>query len=265
MIDIGANLTNNVFEKDYQAVLQRAKASGLTHIIITGTNFEVSRKALTLCNDQPNFLFSTCGCHPHDASEFKRIHLDSFRELLKHKNVKAIGECGLDFNRNYSPPQVQVEVFVKQLELACETKMPVFLHQRDAHKQFLEILKTYRQDLGRIVVHCFTDGKEELVDYLELDCYIGITGWLCDEKRGVALRQVVTDIPENRIMIETDAPYLLPRNVSKKIMKIKPVGRRNEPAFLPVILENLAELRQQDPQQLEEVIINNSKSFFSLN
>lgn len=265
MIDIGANLTNKVFSKDYVKVLERAKSAGITNIVITGTNLKVSEQACTLCNDEPGFLFSTCGCHPHDANDFKRAHLDSFRQLLQYDNVKAIGECGLDFNRNYSAQDTQIAVFHAQLELACETKKPLFLHQRDAHKPFINILKTYRQDLGRIVVHCFTDGKKELYDYLDLDCYIGITGWLCDERRSAELRRAVMHIPENRIMIETDAPYLLPRNLAKTSIAIKPDGKRNEPAFLPAVLEKLAELRQQESDQLAEITVNNSKRFFSIN
>ncbi len=265
MIDIGANLTNSRFINDYEDVLQRAGKAGLTAIVITGTDIKSSLQAAGLCQQHPNFLYSTCGCHPHDARDFNLSDVETFRTLLTQPGVKAIGECGLDFNRNYSSKTDQITAFTAQLELACETKKPLFLHQRDAHQLFLSILKTYRQDLGRIVVHCFTEGTDELFAYLEMDCYIGITGWLCDKKRGKALRQAVLEIPENRIMVETDAPFLLPQNLEKTSITLMPEGRRNEPAFLPFILKKLAELRQQEFQYLQKITEINSQKFFEIN
>lgn len=259
MIDIGVNLTNVAFRDDVEKVIQRAKDVSITAMIVTGTNPQESVQAAELCLQHAGFLYSTAGCHPHDASDFKDKDIDLLRELAKRPEVVALGECGLDFNRNYSPPEAQIKVFRQQLELACEVRLPVFLHQRDAHKQFCEILSEYRAGLTNAVVHCFTDGVAELEDYLDLDCYIGVTGWVCDERRGSQLQQAVPIIPENRLMLETDAPFLLPRNI-----KPKPAKRRNEPMYLPHVCEEVAKLKKIKADRVATNTEKNSRRFFQL-
>ncbi|MEP6897192.1 MAG: TatD family hydrolase, partial [Rhodanobacter sp.] len=173
--------------------------------------------------------------------------------------VRAIGETGLDFNRNYSPREVQLGVFERQLQIAVDLQLPLFLHQRDAHEDFVALLRRYRDKVPGAVVHCFTDTGAALRDYLALDCHIGITGWICDERRGTHLRELVREIPSNRLMLETDAPYLLPRTV-----RPPPAHRRNEPMYLRHICEEVA----RDRGETTEVTAANStataEAFFGL-
>ncbi len=197
--------------------------------------------------------------HPHHASELDAAGLDALRALLGHEAVVAVGECGLDFFRNFSPAEAQQRAFAAQLELACDTGLPVFLHQRDAHEPFVEQLRLARERLSGGVAHCFTGGPAELADYLELDLYIGVTGWLCDERRGQALREALPQIPLDRLLIETDAPYLLPRDY-----RPQPRGRRNEPALLAHILERVAEITGRSADAIAAATTANAERLFRL-
>lgn len=259
LIDIGANLTHNSFDADRNAVIQRAQTAGVAHCIVTGSDVEHSREALQLCRAWPGTLYCTAGIHPHQAKDFIDIALDTLRELLTDPQVVAAGECGLDYFRNFSPQDNQRQVFEMQLQLAAETGKPVFLHQRDAHADFMEILRRWRPRLTGAVVHCFTDGEPELRDYLELDCHIGITGWICDERRGVHLRDLVKRIPANRLMLETDAPYLLPRDLTPK-----PHIHRNEPMYLAHICETVGTCIGKPAAQLAQETTSNARRFFKL-
>ena len=259
LIDVGVNLTNKSLHKDLDGVMQRAGDAGVGQMVVTGTSIEESRQAIDLCNQYPDRLVSTCGVHPHHASDWNESSFAELKSIAEHDCVRAIGETGLDFNRNYSPHPSQEIAFQQQMELAVTLKMPLFCHQRDAHKRFVEMLREYRDDIDRLVVHCFTDTREALVDCLDLDCYIGITGWICDERRGLELQKLVRLIPDDRLLLETDAPYLLPRNLDPK-----PSGRINEPAYLPHILENVAYHRNQSPEQLARQTLQNSRNFFGL-
>ena len=259
LIDIGANLTNSRFDKDLPEILERARQVGVGHIVVTGTSVEVSQQALTLAQLHPELLSCTAGVHPHDASSWNESSADTIRNLAGNQEVVALGECGLDFNRNYSTPEEQLECFEAQLELAAKLKKPLFLHQRDAHVPFINLIKRYRSQLGNIVVHCFTGSEKEMRECIELDCHIGITGWLADKNRGDALRQLVRHIPLNRMLIETDAPYLTPQNI-----RPKPKSSRNEPAYLPYVLLKLAEVTGTDVTVLSEALFTNSIEFFQL-
>jgi TatD DNase family protein len=259
VIDIGANLTNASFKNDLADIIQRAKDSHVSSIIVTGTSIEQSVSASQLCEQYPNYLYSTAGCHPHDAKDFKLEDLAAIKNLAAKNQVVAVGECGLDFNRNYSPREIQIKVFRQQLELAADLGLPVFLHQRDAHVEFLSILKEYRPQLDKVVVHCFTEGIEALNDYLEIDCYIGVTGWVCDDKRGEALRQAVALIPDDKLLIETDAPYLLP-----KTLKPKPKRSRNEPMNLLHVCQAVADIKQQTLEHTAATTYKNSRYFFGI-
>lgn len=259
MIDIGANLSHESFRDDLDAVIDRAKAVNMEKMILTGTSLVSSQRSIEICQQYPDILYSTVGLHPHEASDYNATLENSFRELLQHDCVKALGECGLDFNRNYSPQQDQEAAFIAQLKLAVELKLPVFLHQRDAHERFLPIVQDFRDQLDKIVVHCFTGSKDELHDYLDLDLFIGITGWVCDERRGYSLHPLLKDIPENRLMLETDAPYLTPRN-----MKQKPATRRNEPKNLTYVLDMVANCLEKSPESVAEQTSFNARDFFAL-
>ena len=259
LIDIGANLTHDDFLTDRDALLDRAFEAGISKIIVTGASVKGSLQAAELASMHPK-LYSTAGIHPHHAEENSSRSLAKIRELLKRPKVKAIGETGLDFFRDFASRKAQISSFESHIEIAIEMRLPMFLHEREAHQTFLEILKSYRQKLSKVVIHCFTGKKEALNKYLELDCYIGFTGWICDERRGTHLLPIIQDVPLNRIMIETDAPYLLPRNITPK-----PKSRRNEPMFLPIVCQTAADALGVSFKTLAEHTSRNARLFFDLN
>ena len=257
MIDIGANLTHDSFNKDRKQVIQAAVDAGVETMVVTGSTESCSQMAFDLTQEFPEQLYSTVGIHPHHACDYTGETEDLILELVKEEKVVAIGETGLDYFRDISPRAAQVFSFEQHIKLAIETQMPLFLHQRDAHADFYPIIKEYRDQLSDIVVHCFTDTKKALFDYLDLDCHIGITGWICDERRGLHLRELVKNIPDNRLMIETDSPYLIPRDLKLKT-------RRNEPKHLPHIAEVIAELRDCQTETFIESVSKTSQRFFRL-
>lgn len=259
LIDIGANLTHESFGTDRDAVLARARAAGVRRMVVTGADLEGSRQAAELCAAHPAVLWSTAGVHPHHAAGYGASQRNAFLDLLGHPSTVAVGECGLDYFRNFSPQEAQRAAFVDQLGLAIATRKPVFLHQRDAHEEFRAIVAEHRADLKDAVAHCFTGGRRELEDYVGLDLYIGVTGWVCDERRGQALREAVPHIPVDRLMLETDAPYLLPRELLKQVK-----GRRNEPALLPHVLKAVARLREVSVEELAAQTTRNAERFFAL-
>ena len=259
LIDIGANLTHDSFDRDRAQVIADAQAVGVEQFIVTGASREHSPMALELAREYPGVCYATAGVHPHHATEYTAECDAEMRALLAHPEVVAVGECGLDYFRDFSPRPAQRRAFEMQLQTATEIGKPLFLHQRDAHADFLAMMANFEGRLGPAVVHCFTGTREELYDYLDRDWYIGITGWLCDERRGQHLRELVRDIPANRLMIETDAPYLLPRT-----LKPMPKDRRNEPKYLPHILEELASDRGEYPETTADLATENTRRFFTL-
>ena len=262
LVDIGFNLTSSAFRKDADEVVERAKQAGVKYFVLTGSDIEESARAAVLAT-QYESMVSTAGVHPHLAKQWQEDSYTKLKKLAGHKQVTAIGEAGLDYNRNYSKPVQQRIAFEAQLELATELTMPIFLHERDAHEDFVKILSNHRQHLPKVVVHCFTGTAEELDAYIELDCHIGITGWICDERRGQHLHESIKNIPANRLMIETDAPYLLPRDLPKDKYP-KPEGRRNEPAYLPHILSTIAKCRNASAEQTAQETTQTAKDFFSI-
>src|SRR6185295_10036315 len=226
LIDIGINLSHDSFDADRDAVMTRARDAGVVQMVVTGSSEESTARALSLARAHPGRLFSTAGVHPHHAADVTPETLPVLDQAAREREVVAVGECGLDYFRDFSPRDLQRLAFGWQLEIAAKLGKPVFLHHRDAHEDFIAILKEHRVQRG--VAHCFTAGEKERDAYLDLGLHIGITGWICDERRGTHLREVVKGIPSDRLMIETDAPYLLPRD-----LKPAPKSRRNEPQFLP--------------------------------
>ena len=255
MIDIGANLTHASFRDDVAEVVARSRQAGVESIVITGTTLGESLHASMLADEHG--LYATAGVHPHHARECDAHTIDRLREAARHPRVVAIGECGLDFNRNYSPHPDQEKWFVAQLELGIELGMPLFLHSRDAHPRFAEIIRSHRPE--KAVAHCFTGEKDELHAYLDLGLFIGITGWICDERRGTHLLGLVRDIPRERLLLETDSPYLVPRD-----MKPQPKARRNEPAFLPHILRAVARALGRPEDEIAAETTRNATRFFDL-
>jgi TatD DNase family protein len=259
-IDIGVNLTGSSFKKDVPQVIERAQQAGVERLVVTGTSSSHSEQAIALSEQYESVCYATVGLHPHHASDYSNDLGSELREMLAHKNAVAVGECGLDFNRNYSSRKDQIRAFEAQLEIAIELQKPVFLHQRDAHDDFVSIIKSCRGELNGLVAHCFTGSIEEVNDYLLLDMYIGITGWICDERRGQSLQLAVRQIPLDRIMLETDAPYLLPRDLAEK-----PVEKnRNEPCFLPHIAKAVAKHMQVEEARLIAAVYENSRTYFMI-
>lgn len=259
LIDIGANLTHESFVHDLDEVLARAVRSGVTGFIATGTTVAGSETALQLAGQRPGSVWATVGIHPHHAGDFSPSTAQRLRELLRHPRAVAVGECGLDYCRNYAPSGDQRLAFEGQLKLAADSGKPVFLHQRDAHDEFLRMLRDYWPSLSGGVAHCFTGGQAELDDCLSLGLYIGITGWICDERRGEDLRKAVSSLPMDRLLLETDAPYLLPRTLSPK-----PRTRRNEPAHLPEVRRIVAECMRQPVEAITAASSGNAERLFRL-
>lgn len=259
LADIGVNLADKRFDEDREAVLERAREAGVALLVLTGTSVADSRSALELAQTADD-LYATAGVHPHVSRGFDDATRSELAELARDSRVRAIGETGLDFNRDFSPRPDQEAAFTRQLELAAELNMPVFLHQRDAHERFLPILREFRDRLPAAVVHCFTGSRAELFDYLDLDCHIGITGWLCDERRGGELRAMVPELPLSRLLVETDSPFLMPRDLPYK----PAVRRRNEPAHLPWIVHRLAQCMNRDEAEVARASWANTLAFFNL-
>jgi TatD DNase family protein len=257
LVDIGLNLAHDSFDADRDHVVDAAVAAGVRHMVITGSTLASTRAAIDLARATPGRFRATAGIHPHHAHEFHEADVPALRHLLCEPEVGAAGECGLDYFRNFSPHADQERVFRRQLELAAELARPVFLHQRDAHDAFIAILREFRPRLPAGVAHCFTGDERELRDYLSLDLFVGITGWICDERRGRHLRDLVRLIPADRLMIETDAPYLLPRDLQPM-----PQSRRNEPKYLRHILATVAACRGEAIDAVAAATTRNALHFF---
>jgi TatD DNase family protein len=267
LIDIGANLTHKSFRQNIQQVLQRASQGQVSHIIITGTSLSASREANRLAtryNQEQQLvkLYSTAGIHPHEATRHSTYN---YREQLvdllqKNQTIVALGECGLDFDRNFSLPDDQRRVFDTQLQVACEFNLPLFIHERSASADMLSMLEKYAQHENfRGVIHCFTNGSLDVLQrYLSLNLYIGITGWICDERRGKDLAKLIPHIPLDRLLIETDAPFLLPRNITK------PWPDHNEPSYLSYVVKKLAECYSVSIDEIAKHSTENAKKLFNL-
>jgi TatD DNase family protein len=259
LVDIGVNLAHDSFDADRDAVMQRAAAAGVRQMIVTGASEDGTRKAIELARAHEGRLFATAGVHPHHAADLTAEALPALQELARDGHVVAVGECGLDYFRDFSPRDLQRRAFGWQLEIAVDTGKPVFLHQRDAHADFLAVLREHAPRLAGGVAHCFTAGERERDAYLELGLYIGITGWICDERRGTHLRDVVRGIPADRLLLETDAPYLLPRD-----LKPAPKSRRNEPHHLAHVAAAVAAARGESTETLARTATENSRRLFRL-
>lgn len=259
LIDIGVNLTHDSFDADRAAVIARAVHAGVAQMIVTGASGASTLQALDLARAYPGRLFATAGVHPHHAAELDEALARELERIAALPEVVAIGECGLDYFRDYSPRPAQRRAFERQLELAARIGKPVFLHQRDAHEDFIAILRAHRSRLAGGVAHCFTGTRDQLAACLELDLAVGLTGWICDERRGTHLIPLVREIPAARLMVETDAPYLLPRD-----LRPRPASRRNEPMFLPHVAQALASARGASLEELADSMTSATRTLFRL-
>ncbi len=259
LIDIGANIAHDSFDEDRADMMRRAADAGVDRIIVTGSSDESNVQAANLAEQSPGVLYSTAGVHPHHASDYTDDSDALIRSLLKKDCVVAVGECGLDYFRNLSPRDAQLDAFKRQLDIAKDSGLPVFLHQRDAHDDFVEVLEPALSDISRAVAHCFTGEGESLREYIAMGLYIGVTGWICDERRGKHLHDIVSIIPDDKLLIETDAPYLLPRTI-----RPRPKSRRNEPMYLPEVVRVVAEARGQTEDHIAAITTANAIRFFEL-
>ncbi|CAG0897946.1 unnamed protein product [Darwinula stevensoni] len=281
LVDVGANLTNKKFARDLDAVVQRAKDAGVQKIMVTGTSIHGSKEALRLTRLYPGTLYSTAGVHPHDAKSWTDDTLQELKDLLSNPECVAVGECGLDFNRNFSPPEVQLEAFEKQVSLACEIRKPLFLHEREAHEDLIRILEKYRERLPPTIVHCFTGSKAEALRYLDMGFYLGLTGYLWKDKSEDGVRKLLEDgvLPVDRILVETDAPFMYPNTRASKLpahIKKALTSRsqsflhryctfqRNEPCSLPVTVEMIAAYLGKSPEDFTLSTTYNALKVFGL-
>lgn len=257
LFDSHCHIDDKCYDKDLDAVFDRANKAGVTALAIVGIDTDTSRKAIRIARAYDNVITSV-GIHPHDAKNCSQQTLDTLVDLAEtHDCIKAWGETGLDFNRMFSPQKDQEACFVRQLEIAGDLDLPLIFHERDSNGKFYELLKAHGPGSRKGVVHCFSGTKEEMFNYLDLGYHIGITGILTIQKRGAYLRSIVPLIPDDRILIETDAPYLTPAPQKNKI-------RRNEPAFVKSVLLKLAEIKNRDPEELSRIIFQNTNRFYSV-
>lgn len=256
LIDIGVNFHASQLKGLGAELLARADAAGVTHILATGTSPGSSRLALAFAHEHPR-VWATAGVHPHTAKEYTAATSDALTTLWTDERIVAVGECGLDYNRMFSPMEAQRSAFEAQIQAALSTGKPLFLHCRDAFDDFHAMLREAAQAGAHGVVHCFTDGAAEAEAYLALGFDLGITGWVTDLARGTALRDAMRVIPLDRLHLETDAPYLRPRNAGKT----RPY---NEPALLSFVARAVAELKGVDAAAVAAQASANSKRLFKL-
>ena len=262
LVDIGANLLNGQFRDDLDAVLARARGAGLGHMMVTATNVADSAAAIDLCRSHAD-LSCTVGVHPHAAAKTLAEGGDwvaRVRALAGQEPVCAIGEAGLDFYRNFSPPADQHAVFDAQILLAAELGLPLFVHDRDSGGAVYDALIKHAGQLNGVVIHCFTGDEADLRRYLAAGFHIGVTGWVCDRRRGQRLRGLIPQIPIDRLLIETDAPFLLPHGAASPTAD----KRRNEPCLLPFIAGAIAELLDMPASELARQTAANAKRLFGL-
>ena len=256
IFDSHCHLDDKSFRKDLDSVIKRANGAGVTRMMTIGVNGRTSARAVSLAQSHDG-IYASVGVHPHDVKNCDESAIQDLIDLAGNKKVRAWGEIGLDFNRMYSPRQDQEKWFEKQLEIAYELDLPLIFHERDSNGRFLEILKNHKSNAMKGVVHCFSGNQNELDQYLALGLHIGITGILTIKSRGAQLRQLVPGIPTDRLLVETDAPYLVPAPEKNRI-------RRNEPAFVKSVLLKLAEVRNEDPEQLADIVWQNTCRLYDL-
>ena len=257
-IDIACNFTHESFKHNLDEVINNAEQEGVEKFVLLCASLADIDPIKVIQNNTPEKFFISAGIHPHHATEILEISHDALLKKLKSINPNAIGETGLDYFRNISPPDIQKKSFGMHIEIAKELSLPLYLHQRDAHGDFIRIIKENISNFPKFVVHCFTGTQAELDEYLELGAYIGLTGWICDEKRNIDLRKSIKNIPIEKMMIETDSPYLIPKN-----LMVKPKKNVNEPKYLPHIANEICELTGYDLEELKSATSNNAIEFFS--
>lgn len=262
-IDIGINLTNRQFQNDADDIIQNALDADVVQMILTGTSVKNSEESARIAAAYSGVLYSTAGIHPHDAKSFDGQSTAKLKALLKMKHVVSVGECGLDFDRDFSPRDKQEQCYKAQLELAIAVQKPLFLHERAAFNRFVAITNEYLPQLPKAVVHCFTGSLQEAKTYLDQGFYLGFTGAISDTNRFAHLKEVLQYVPLDRMLIETDAPFMLPKNVPKTMLT-KYHERRNEPAFLPYVAGTIAQYKGVGLDVIAKHSTENAKAFFGI-
>ena len=251
------NITHESFKNDLGEVLDSANNEGVEYFFCPASKEREIDDLIQLSESYKRNIFCSVGIHPHYASDLKPNTIENMEKYLSNQHVKAVGEIGLDYYRNFQSPEIQKKCFNAFLELASKHQYPLFLHHREAFDDFYPIIKDHIDQVPESIVHCFTGTKSELKKFLDLGLYIGVTGWICDPKRGADLRGIIKYIPIDRLLIETDAPYLVPKN-----MENKPRNNRNEPLFLKHIACNISELLNIDKALLADKTTKNFKKLF---
>ncbi len=252
--DIGLNLFCRQFPEP-EKIIQNAAKAGVT-CILTGTDRKENRQIDTFTKEHR--VYGTAGIHPHNADRGEKADFDLIEKLVtENKKIVAIGECGLDFDRMFSTRENQIRCLEKHIVLAEKLGMPLFLHERSASEEFVRRFKKHPEVCKRSVIHCFTGNRKTLEKYLEMGFSIGITGWICDDRRGKELREAVGIIPPDRILLETDAPYLTPRNIPG-------LNRTNVPENIVYIARELAKYMKIPEEALKENARKNTERIFRL-
>ncbi|XP_051160941.1 3'-5' ssDNA/RNA exonuclease TatD [Leptopilina boulardi] len=283
LVDVGANLTNKKYSRDLDSVVQRAKDAGVQKIMVTGAGIRSSKEALRLTRIYPGTLYSTAGVHPHDAKSWEDPDtLDELETIAANPECVAIGECGLDYNRDFSEPEAQRSVFHKQVELACRLNKPLIIHERGAQSDVIEVLNQYKDRLPPILVHSFIGTAEEAQIYLDQGYYLGITGYLCKDKSDSGVRQLLEggQAPLDRLLVETDAPFMYPNTRASKLpphvkdsltersltfLQRYCTFQRNEPCALPAVVEMVAAFMRISPEEVALATAFNALKLFGLN
>ena len=253
IFDTHAHYDDEAFDADREALLASMPENGVGLIVDPGCDLDTSRRAVEIAEQYPH-VYAAVGWHPENCAPYTRESLDTLRAWAKNPKVVAIGEIGLDYYYDLSPREIQKTVFERQLDLAYELKKPVILHIRDAHGDTIEILRAHRNRLPHCVVHCCSASWESAKIYLSLDCMISFAGPVTF-KKSVNLQEVAKNVPLDRLMIETDSPYLAPEPVR---------GHRNEPLNVGHICRLIAALRQMDAQQLCDITRENGRRFYGI-
>lgn len=254
IFDSHCHLDDRSFHKDLDDVIHRANQEEVNAMMVVGVDARSSQKAVAIA-DQYDGLVASVGVHPHDAKGCDEKIMNVLSALASNPKVRAWGETGLDYNRMFSPRADQERWFIRQLELGGALQLPMIFHERDSQGRFLEILRSYWAPGRSGVVHCFSGSPSDLEAYLDLGLYIGITGILTVNRRGQSLRQMVQSIPAERLLVETDAPYLTPTPQRNKF-------RRNEPAFVRTVLQKLADVRREPLEILAHIVWDNTCRLF---
>ena len=256
IFDSHCHLDDRTYARDFEKVIQRARSAGVTRLMTIGVNGKTSARAVELAESHPE-IYASVGVHPHDAGNCRESVTEDLLKLAENPKVRAWGEIGLDFNRMYSPREDQEKWFRKQLEIAGSLDLPMIFHERDSNGRLLEMLKQHAANKLKGVVHCFSGDHNELEQYLNLGLYVGITGILTIKGRGTRLRELTAFIPPDRLLVETDAPYLTPAPEKNQT-------RRNEPAFVKSVFQKLAEVRKEDPEKLAKIVWENTCRLYGL-